>query len=121
MMKACLLKIIEVLQRQYERYFKTNITDVLREETESSRLLNIDAESIMGMFSAAKEHAPNATMDFLSSRIKACKNNAVEYLDNLPKEKRNKVIQVATGLARKQRLAKRKKDLLKSRQKLLND
>ena len=90
MMKACLLKVDEVLQRQYARYFTLDVTEILRKETESSRCHNIDAKTIMGMFSAAKDHAPNATMGFISSRIKAVKNNVVDRLDELEKGKREK-------------------------------
>ena len=38
------------------------MTDKLREETGPARLNNIDAEAVMGMFSAAKDHAQNATI-----------------------------------------------------------
>ena len=86
-MGACLLKVVEVLERQCKRYFGINVTDELRKETESARCHNIDAEEIMGMFSAAKEGAPNATMCYLSSRIRAQKNKVVDYLDNLQSEK----------------------------------
>lgn len=89
MMESCLKKMVEVLERQYARYFSADLTDQLKKETESARCHNIDAEEIMGMFSAAKEHAPNATMCFLSSRIRAQKNNVVDYLDSQTPEKRH--------------------------------
>ena len=43
MMKECLTTTVVVLQRQYERYFNTDITEQLKEETESARTHNIDA------------------------------------------------------------------------------
>ena len=49
------------------------MTAELKKETESARSHNIDAEEVMGMFSAAKQCAPNATLCFLSSRMKAKK------------------------------------------------
>lgn len=108
MMKSCLLKVVEVLERQYSRYFGTDLTDQLMKETESARCHNIDAEEIMGMFSAAKEHAPNATMCFLSSRIRAQKNRVVDYLDSLMPEKRKQLIDFSINMARKARVNKRK-------------
>lgn len=110
MMTASALKIIDVLQRQYERYFNVDITDVLRAETESARCHNIDAETIMGMFSASKAHAPNATMSFISSSIKARKNKVVDFLDDLEKEKREQVISMAVTYGRKQTIRKREKE-----------
>ena len=75
-----------VIERQYARYFVLDVDDVLRKETESSRAHNIDAEEVMGMFSAAKVRSPNATIDFLSSKMRAKKNNTVAYLDSLEEE-----------------------------------
>ncbi|XP_041352647.1 uncharacterized protein LOC121371080 [Gigantopelta aegis] len=103
MMTACLLKVVEVLERQYQRYFDIDVTDELRKETESARCHNIDAEEVMGMFGAAKEHAPNATMCYLSSRIRAQKNKVVNYLDNLEMEKIYNLVKLAISLGRKQR------------------
>ncbi|XP_071787284.1 uncharacterized protein [Asterias amurensis] len=109
MMGACLSASVSVLEKQYERYFGTDLTDKLRTETESARCHNIDAEEIMGMFSASKERAPNATMCYLSSRIRAQKNKVVDFLDNLEEEKRAKLIEVAITLGRKHRQERRKK------------
>ena len=61
-MKACLEEIIEVLERQYEKYFECEITEQLRKETESARSHHIDAEEIMGMFSATKKKSPYVTL-----------------------------------------------------------
>ena len=109
MMGMCLLKVAEVLERQYQRYFGIDVINELRKQTESARCHNIDAEEVMGMFSAAKEHAPNATMCYLSSRIRAQKNKVVDYLDNLQSEKREKLVNLAISLGRKQRQNKRKR------------
>lgn len=62
MMKNCLTAIVTVLEKQYRRYFDLDVTNELRKETESARCHNIDAEQVMGMFSAAKANAPNATL-----------------------------------------------------------
>lgn len=72
-------------------------------ETETARPHNIDSEEIMGMFSAAKHRAPNATLCFLSSRMRAQKNHLVEYLDELKYPKKEKIIYWAVGMAQKKR------------------
>ena len=108
-MKTCLLSVIAVIERQYSRYFSTNLTEQLRLETESARSHNIDAETIMGMFSAAASRAPNATLSFISSKIRAQKNNVVDYLDSLPADTRDKLIQIATTLGRKDTIKKRRR------------
>ena len=63
MMKACVVAVIAVLERQYKKYFETDISAKLISETKSARCHNIDAEEVMGMFSAAQKKAPNATLD----------------------------------------------------------
>ena len=44
-----------MLERQYAKYFDLDITEKLKEETESTKSHNVDAEEIMGMFSSAKQ------------------------------------------------------------------
>ena len=100
MMKECLSAIVVVLERQYKRYFSVDVTEQLRKETESARSHNIDAEEVMGMFSAAKDHAPNATLCYLSSRIRAQKNRVTNYLDSLERDKRDKLIKMSISLGR---------------------
>ena len=89
MVVACISAVISVLERQYKRYFDLNVTENLREETKSARSRNIDAEEVMGMFSAGKHRAKNATISFLSARMRAKKNRDVPYLDGLYKTKGN--------------------------------
>ena len=50
----------------------------------------MDAEEVMGMFSALKKRAPNATLAFLSARMRAKKIHIIEYLDELHSERREK-------------------------------
>ena len=63
----------------------------------------------MGMVSAAKQKAPNATTCFLSSKIRSQKNTTVEYLDSLDPERQHQVLKAAIPLARKQTRLRRKK------------
>ena len=109
MMQQCLSGIVAVLERQYKKYLELDLTEELRKETRSARCHNIDAEEIMGMFSAAKSHAPNATLCYLSCTIRARKNRVVDYLDSLEVEKREKLLKLAVSLAREQRVTKRKR------------
>lgn len=82
MMKNCLPAIVTVLEKQYSRYFNRYITDELRKETESARCHNIDAEQIMGMFSAAKANAPNATLLFDGKYVKG--KNVLKFVKKFP-------------------------------------
>ena len=75
MTKVCITAIITVHERQYKRYFETNISEQLRRETELCRLHNIDAEEIMGIFSSPK----HATLCFLSPIMHARKNRIVPW------------------------------------------
>ena len=95
MVKVCLTAVVTVLERQYDRYFSMDINKKLEEENESARCHNIDAEEIMGMFSAAKDNAQNATLNYLSSKIRTQKNGVVDYLDNLEQDERTWVIQMS--------------------------
>ncbi len=70
MLKASLSAAHQVLERQYKKYFAKDLTETLKEETLSARCHNVDAEEIMGMFSAAKQRAPNAISLFLCSTIR---------------------------------------------------
>ena len=65
-----------------------DVTEKLKAKTKPVRSHNIDAEEIMGMCSALKKRAPNATICYLSSKMRAKKNNSVKYLDEMDEKKR---------------------------------
>ena len=73
MVKAVLSSTVDVLNHQYARYFSMDITEKLREETQSARSHNIDAEGIMEMFSIAQKRAL-MPLCFLSCHMQAKKN-----------------------------------------------
>ena len=52
MMKSVIAAPVTVLDRQYKNYFGLDVSERLAEETRSARSHNVDAEKIMGMFSA---------------------------------------------------------------------
>ena len=92
LMKVCLQSAVGVLERQYKKYFECNVTEKLRAETKSARSHNIDAEELMGMFSAAQKKAPNATLCFLPCKMRAQKNRTVEFLDAMEEERRDIIL-----------------------------
>ncbi|XP_070181627.1 uncharacterized protein [Littorina saxatilis] len=108
MLTLCLDAVMSVIDRQYKKQFEIVQTDDLQAQTQTARLHNIDAEELMGMFSAAKEKAPNATLCYLSSMLRAKKNKCTDYLRAKPTEK-NKIVTWAISFARKKRNANRQK------------
>uniref|UniRef100_UPI00358E1E6C uncharacterized protein n=1 Tax=Myxine glutinosa TaxID=7769 RepID=UPI00358E1E6C len=109
MLTACIDATITVLERQYGRYFAMDLTEKLRQETQSARSHNMDAEEIIGMFSAGKNRAPSVTLDFLASKICGQKNMTVEYLDGLPVEDMDSIVTQSISKARKKRVLLRKR------------
>ena len=108
MTAACLNTVVSVLERQYKRYFALDLSDKLRQETSSARSHNIDAEEIMGMYSAGKQRSKHASIDFLRARMRARKNGVVPYMDSLFKDERERIVNWAIHVARKNRKASRK-------------
>lgn len=109
MITACAGAVVDVLERQYKRYFGLDINEKLRKETETARSHNIDAEQVMGMFSAAKNRSLNATMCYLSSRMRATKNQVVPYIHTMERKEQERVVGWAVVMARKRRESNRKK------------
>ena len=62
--------------------------DELCTETSSARCHNMDAEEIIGMFSAGKQGSKDANVDFLRLRMRAKKNGIIAYVDDMFKDER---------------------------------
>ena len=62
----------------------------------------------MGMFSAPKMKSPNATICFMSSKIRSIKNGAVHYLDDMVAERQEAVVRFAIKHGRQTRTTKRR-------------
>ena len=107
MLEACLGAVIGVIERQYKRYFGMDLDERLQDETKTARLYNIDAEEMIGMFSAMQAKAPNATICYLSCKMRSRKNGTVGYLDGLSMERRDEVLRKAVQLEQKQRRKRR--------------
>jgi len=103
MMRSCLTAIIDVINHQYKKYFSWDLHETLEEETRSARSHNIDAEKMVGMFSAAKQRSPNTTLCYLSCRLRAKKNATVAFLDNLNPEQKEVFLRKAISFGRKRR------------------
>ena len=72
----------------------------LKEEAISARSHNIDAEEIIGTLSASQKRAPNATICFLSCRMRAQKTKLLNIWTVLVK--REHILQKAVLYGRKQ-------------------
>eukprot|EP00112_Aurelia_sp_Birch-Aquarium-sp1_P010536 Seg2246.3 transcript_id=Seg2246.3/GoldUCD/mRNA.D3Y31 product="hypothetical protein" protein_id=Seg2246.3/GoldUCD/D3Y31 len=107
MVKGCLASTIDLLRRQYKKHFEGGIPAHLERESATARLHNIDCEELMGMFSAAKAKAPNATLCYLSSKLRAQKNKTIAYIDSLEDAEKEMHIAKSIMLAKKSRLRKR--------------
>ena len=93
--KGMLEESLCVLKRQYEPYMAMDLEKV-EEVTQSTRVHNMDAEEMVGLFSAAQNRAPNATMLYLSSKIKCTRNKTLVWLKNLNTEEQRRHIELAT-------------------------
>ena len=52
----------------------------------SSSAHNIDAEEVMGMYSAAQGNAPNATLNYISALIRSRQNKIYKFIESNDKE-----------------------------------
>lgn len=98
LMESSLTAIVAILQRKYAKLAGKESDSKFVEETAPSRSHNIDAESVMGMLSAAVERAPNANVSFISAKIRAPKNKTTQFLDALPEPLADKYIRRAICL-----------------------
>jgi hypothetical protein len=105
MIKACLEAVIGVLERQYNKYFNIDVNEQLEEETKSARCHNMDSEEMMGMFSSIQKHSPNASLCYMSAKIRAKKNKTCDYLDDMDAVKQESVVlwALSEGRVNKQR------------------
>ena len=87
-----------VLQRQYRPYMEINLGEV-EKVTGSTRVHNMDAKEMVGLFSAAQDRAPNATMLYLSSKIKTTRNKTVDWIQDQPEDQQKRHISLAITVA----------------------
>ena len=74
--------MMKVLERQYTKYFDSvDIKEKLKSETKSARLHNIDAEEVMGMFSAVKKKIPKCYTLLYIMQNESIKKPTVDCLE----------------------------------------
>jgi hypothetical protein len=71
----------------------------------------MDAESVMGMISAANQKAPSATMHYLSCKIRSQMSEMMQFVDGLADGDRDAIINFANKEGRKVTVAKRRKQV----------
>jgi hypothetical protein len=98
-----------VLSRQYAKYFTLDIRDELKKQTESAKLLNMDAEEIVGMFSAAQQRAAHATLCFKSAKIKAKKNKTMQFVNGMSQEDRERLLKWMVNAGARRRTTNRER------------
>jgi hypothetical protein len=100
---SMLQAVVEVLRRQYKRYlcWQDEQYDELRATLSTARTHNIDAEEIMGMYSAAVARAPNSCTMYQSAVIRATKNKTLQHLDEMDETEREQIINKAVPYAAK--------------------
>ena len=74
----CLKSCDSVIVKQYCKYDNLELNDEFEDAAKSSRAHNIDAETVMGMYSAAQIASPNATVNYISCQIRSQK---MEYFN----------------------------------------
>jgi hypothetical protein len=84
LLKIMLQATAQVLNKQYAPFFEMTDDELLKlsQASSNARLHNIDAEEVVGMFSAALGKAPNTTIQYIAARIKAKKNKTVRALQH---------------------------------------
>ena len=87
-----------VLKREYKPYMEMNLGEV-EKVTGSTRVHNMDAEEMVGLFSAAQDRAPSATMLYLISKIKATRNKTVDWIQDQPEDQQRRHISLAITVA----------------------
>lgn len=113
-LRALVDAVIQVIERQYAEFLDQEPDDAFRQQTKSARTSNIDAEELVGMFSAAQGRAPSGTMELHASKIKATKNKTVEYLDGMCQQTRDALVMKAVSIGKRHRQRrKRQHDELK--------
>ena len=108
-LKMMLSGSLDVIRKQYGSLLSLspNDDDMKKMATlsQNARLHNMDAEEVVGMFSAAQSKAPNASIPFISARIRAKKNGTLDRLVKDPPSNFKKIIRLA-GEIRTQRKSK---------------
>jgi hypothetical protein len=87
-------------------------TDAVLEDTASAPVNNMQAERTLGMMDALWRRAPNASIGFISGKVKACQNRRLEWLEEMTDGEQTRLINFAIhhGASMRKLQAKRDKD-----------
>ncbi len=81
---------ITVLQRQFKSYIEgelSNPSEELLRETKSAPNHNMHAERILAVTDSVCRRAPNAKIDFFSSKVRFTLNRSMDWLQEQPNSK----------------------------------
>ena len=81
---------IIVLQRQLKSYLEgglSNPTEELLRETKSAQNHNMHAECVLAVADSVCRRAPNAKIDFVSSKVRFTLNRSMDWLQEQPNSK----------------------------------
>ncbi|KAK6980293.1 Transmembrane protein [Biomphalaria glabrata] len=93
---ALLSSIESVIQRQMLNYISgplSNPTEKILKDTLSAPANNMHAERALGMTDILIRKAPNATIGYLDSKVKAKLNHTLEWIESKPEDIQRKLIQ----------------------------
>ena len=101
MVKIMLGQVKIVLERQYSKYLELSAAELMDMEahTTTAPVHNIISEEQVGMFSAAQQRAPHATILYTASKIKSIKNRTLDKLMLLTEDDRVSKISMAVTLS----------------------
>ena len=99
--KAMMVQVNNIIKRQYTKVFQCSDEELeeLATKTKGAMVNNIPCEELVGMQSALKAKAPNATLLYNCAKIKSKKNKVLPYLESLPVAERDRIIQGSVALA----------------------
>ena len=100
-----------VIEKQYSvYYFQHTFTEKELTETQNAPLHNILSEHLLGIVDVWVRKSPNASIDFVSSVLKAKHNNTMEWLLLKSYEEKEKLIRFSIGRGRVCRSIKKGED-----------
>ena len=104
MLQKLLQGSVSVLERQLQSYLTgelSNPTPEMIEITKAAPLHNIFSDQVLAMTDHRYHRAPNATMGFIDSKVKAAKNKTLAWLKTKSNEEQDRLISFSVTRARK--------------------
>uniref|UniRef100_UPI00358EAAAF uncharacterized protein isoform X1 n=3 Tax=Myxine glutinosa TaxID=7769 RepID=UPI00358EAAAF len=105
---------LAVLNRQLQRYLHGDLSDPSEEvlaQTASAPTHNIFAEEVLGMVDSQVRRAPNATTQFVESKVKFAKNKTMLWLEGEAEDELQKLVTYAMKRAQEMSRLKKERDV----------